>query len=58
MMKRKNYLNIALQVGAKGYLLKNTPAKELINAVYSAYKGYFHLGSGLLAVLKQFKQTK
>ena len=42
------YLNSALQVGAKGYLLKNTPAKELINAIYSAYKGYFQLGPGLL----------
>lgn len=43
-----SYLNTALQVGAKGYLLKNTPAKELINAVFSAYKGYFQLGPGLL----------
>ncbi len=42
------YLNTALQVGAKGYLLKNTPAKELINAIFSAYKGYFQLGPGLL----------
>jgi DNA-binding NarL/FixJ family response regulator len=42
------YLNTALQVGAKGYLMKNTPAKELINAIYSAYKGYFQLGPGLL----------
>ena len=42
------YLNTALRVGAKGYLLKNTPAKELINAIYSAYKGYFQLGPGLL----------
>jgi DNA-binding NarL/FixJ family response regulator len=42
------YLNSALQIGAKGYLLKNTPAKELINAIYSAYKGYFQLGPGLL----------
>ncbi len=42
------YLNSALQVGAKGYLKKNTPAKELINAIYSAYKGYFQLGPGLL----------
>ena len=39
-----SYLNTALQVGAKGYLLKNTPSKELINAIYSAYKGYFQLG--------------
>lgn len=43
-----NYLNSALQVGAKGYLKKNTPAKELINAIYSAHKGYFQLGPGLL----------
>ena len=43
-----SYLNTALQVGAKGYLLKNTPQKELINAIYSAYKGYFQLGPGLL----------
>lgn len=42
------YLNTALQVGAKGYLMKNTPSKELINAIYSAYKGYFQLGPGLL----------
>lgn len=43
-----NYLRAALQVGAKGYLKKNTPAKELVNAIYSAYKGYFQLGPGLL----------
>lgn len=43
-----NYLNMALQVGAKGYLKKNTPEKELINAIYSSYKGYFQLGPGLL----------
>ncbi|MEM8832055.1 MAG: response regulator transcription factor [Cyanobacteria bacterium P01_G01_bin.19] len=42
------YLNAALRVGAKGYLLKNTPEKELINAIYSAHKGYFQLGPGLL----------
>ncbi|MGF1541384.1 MAG: response regulator transcription factor [Pleurocapsa sp.] len=42
------YLNTALQVGAKGYLLKNTPARELLNAIHSAYKGYFQLGPGLL----------
>ena len=42
------YLNRALQVGAKGYLKKNTPEKELVNAIYSAYKGYFQLGPGLL----------
>lgn len=43
-----NYLTSALQAGAKGYLLKNTPARELINAIYSAHRGYFQLGPGLL----------
>jgi DNA-binding NarL/FixJ family response regulator len=43
-----NYLNMAVQVGAKGYLKKNTSAKEMVGAIYSAYKGYFQLGPGLL----------
>jgi DNA-binding NarL/FixJ family response regulator len=42
------YLNKALQVGAKGYLLKNTPPEELIKAIYSVRKNYFQLGPGLL----------
>jgi DNA-binding NarL/FixJ family response regulator len=42
------YLNSALLVGAKGYLLKNTPSQELVKAIFSAYKGYFQLGPGLL----------
>ena len=46
--KEDAYLNTALQLGAKGYLLKNTPAKEMVNSIYSAYKGYFQLGPGLL----------
>ena len=46
--KEDAYINTALQLGAKGFLLKNTPAKELINAIYSAHKGYFQLGPGLL----------
>ena len=46
--KEDTYLDRALQVGAKGYLKKNTPEKELVNAIYSAYKGYFQLGPGLL----------
>lgn len=42
------YLNKALQVGAKGYLLKTTPAEELIQAIHSVHKNYFQLGPGLL----------
>lgn len=42
------YLNKALQVGAKGYLLKSTPPEELIQAIHSVHKNYFQLGPGLL----------
>jgi DNA-binding NarL/FixJ family response regulator len=42
------YLNKALQVGAKGYLLKTTPSEELIQAIHSVHKNYFQLGPGLL----------
>jgi DNA-binding NarL/FixJ family response regulator len=48
MHEEDSFLDKALQVGAKGYLLKNTPSVELINAIYSAYNNYFQLGPGLL----------
>lgn len=48
MHDEEKYLNGALQVGAKGYLLKNTPERDLVNAIRSAYQGYFQLGPGLL----------
>jgi DNA-binding NarL/FixJ family response regulator len=41
------YIKSALQVGAKGYLLKTTPAPELVSAIRSVNKGYFQLGPGL-----------
>jgi DNA-binding NarL/FixJ family response regulator len=44
----ENYLNLAVQVGAKGYLLKTTPASEIIHAIRSVNNGYFQLGPGLI----------
>jgi DNA-binding NarL/FixJ family response regulator len=38
----------AMQAGAKGYLLKNTPAQELADAIRYVYKGYCQLSPGLL----------
>lgn len=38
----------ALHFGAKGYLLKDTPALELAAAIRSIYKGYTHFGPGIL----------
>lgn len=42
------YLASALQAGAKGYLLKDTPAEELVNVVRNVHKGYAQLGPGLV----------
>jgi HlyD family secretion protein len=54
------YLNQAMDAGAKGYLLKNTPAEELSNAIRSVYKGYSHLSPGLWEKIRQVesKSTK
>ena len=41
------YVNQALKMGAKGYLLKNTAAEDLANVIRSVHKGYFQLGPGL-----------
>jgi DNA-binding NarL/FixJ family response regulator len=43
-----NYLTEAFRVGAKGYLLKNTPAEDLANAIRSVHKGYGQVSPGLL----------
>ncbi|MEM9568266.1 MAG: response regulator transcription factor [Cyanobacteria bacterium P01_E01_bin.34] len=48
-----SYLNRALQIGVKGYLLKATPPGELIDAIHSVNKGYFQLGPGLLEQVLQ-----
>ena len=41
------FLADALRAGAKGYLLKDTPATELADAVRSVNKGYAQIGPGL-----------
>jgi hemolysin D len=43
-----DYLQNALRAGAKGYLLKGSPATELNSAIHSVYKGYTQLSPGLL----------
>ncbi len=41
------YVAQALRHGAAGYLLKDTPAEEVVFAIQAVYKGYTHLGPGL-----------
>lgn len=42
-----DYVARAMQYGAKGYLLKDTPSDELAEAIRAVHKGYTHLGPGL-----------
>jgi DNA-binding NarL/FixJ family response regulator len=42
------YVQEALQHGAKGYLLKDTPTEELSKAIRSIEQGYTQFGPGLL----------
>lgn len=44
----EEYLAEALRAGAKGYLLKDTPAEELLDVIRAVYKGYTQIGPGLL----------
>ncbi len=44
----QEYVAQALQAGASGYLLKDTPFEELTQAIRLIYKGYTHIGPGLI----------
>lgn len=41
------YVTQALRFGAKGYLLKDTPTKELVEVIRSIHRGYTQFGSGI-----------
>ncbi len=41
------YVQWAMQFGAKGYLLKQTPIEELVTAIRAVAQGYTHMGPGL-----------
>jgi DNA-binding NarL/FixJ family response regulator len=43
-----HYVNQAIHAGAMGYLLKNTPSRELREAIRFVYQGYSQLGPGVL----------
>jgi DNA-binding NarL/FixJ family response regulator len=45
------YIKAALQHGAMGYLLKDTPSEELAVAIRAVYKGYAQLGPGIVKKL-------
>lgn len=45
----EEYVSQAIRHGARGYLLKGTPATDLAMAIRSVYQGYSYLGPGLMA---------
>ena len=52
------YVKAAIQNGAMGYLLKDTPSEELAVAIRAVYKGYTQLGPGIVKkLLTQFPAT-
>jgi DNA-binding NarL/FixJ family response regulator/uncharacterized protein involved in exopolysaccharide biosynthesis len=52
------YVSQALQAGATGYLLKNTPKEELINAISFANLGYSQFAPGLISrVVKSIPES-
>ncbi len=42
----RDYIARSLDSGAMGYLLKGTPAQELIGAIKAVYRGYAQIGPG------------
>ena len=47
------YVRQALQYGASGYLLKDTPFEELTQAIRLVHRGYTQLGPGIASKLMQ-----
>lgn len=55
MYEDDEYLAQCLEVGATGYVLKDTPAPQLVSAVRDVYKGGNHLGEQVLGKLVDFR---
>src|SRR5213080_918437 len=51
MYEDEDYLVQCLEVGASGYVLKDTPAPQLVSAVRDVYKGGKYLSSQVLGKL-------
>jgi DNA-binding NarL/FixJ family response regulator len=54
----KHFIKRMLNAGAKGYLLKSTPVKELIKAVKLVHEGSVYLGKGLPDFYTREKKSK
>jgi DNA-binding NarL/FixJ family response regulator len=45
------YISDSIRAGAKGYLLKDMPAEELVQAIRMAHRGYTQIAPGLMEKL-------
>lgn len=45
------YIQDSIRAGAKGYLLKDMPSEELVQAIYMTHRGYTQLAPGLMQKL-------
>jgi HlyD family secretion protein len=54
----EKYIRQALNIGAKGYLLKNTPIEEIVHAIRFVHKGYLQLESKLFEKLESGLTTQ
>ncbi|HEY9657398.1 MAG TPA: response regulator transcription factor, partial [Allocoleopsis sp.] len=45
------YIKDSIRAGAKGYLLKDMPSEELVQAIYLTHRGYAQFSPGLLEKL-------
>jgi DNA-binding NarL/FixJ family response regulator len=45
------YIKDSIQAGAKGYLLKDMPSEELVQAIHLTHRGYTQLAPGLMQKL-------
>jgi DNA-binding NarL/FixJ family response regulator len=52
------YITEAMRYGAKGYVLKDTPSKELAEIVRSIHRGYTQFSPGILEKMMTVMQSK
>ncbi|MEL6578695.1 MAG: response regulator [Cyanobacteria bacterium J06621_12] len=50
--EKEEYIQKIINAGADGYLLKHTPAQDLVEAIYVVSKGYSHFGPKILKNLR------
>ncbi len=52
------YISLAMNYGAKGYLLKDSPPEDLVLAIRAVHKGHTHLGPGLFEKALNYTSEK